>query len=120
MGERLSLTHSRALTHTHAHMHRQVVFASGYGDRSGHGASDMSEETLAVMQEVVEKALDALAYSLDAKSKGYKSAVLSALFLMNNYHYMVRGREWGRVGEGKRGLGDSELWFHIADGYKLS
>lgn len=58
---------------------RQLFQEFEKGDESG---SQLAAVTMRIMQ--------ALQTNLDGKSKQYKDAALTHLFLMNNIHYMVR------------------------------
>lgn len=51
---------------------------------------DGGEDTENHMASVTMRIMQALQTNLDGKSKQYKDAALTPLFLMNNLHYMVK------------------------------
>ncbi|KAK9122880.1 hypothetical protein Sjap_012482 [Stephania japonica] len=70
-------------------------------DKGGEANSQLANVTIKIMQ--------ALMNNLDGKSKQYKDAALTQLFLMNNIHYMVRSV---RRSEAKDLLGDDWVQIH--------
>ncbi|KAJ3077109.1 Exocyst complex component 7 [Podochytrium sp. JEL0797] len=75
----------------------------------GHGAANLSADNL---KQLCKDMLGLLFANLEAKAKGYKRAVLGNVFLMNNFHYVMK--QLKSMGPGV--LADSEVLFETAFG----
>eukprot|EP00842_Homolaphlyctis_polyrhiza_P006063 jgi/Hompol1/6458/HPOL_004987-RA len=54
---------------------------------------------VASFPEFVSKMIESLLTDLELKSKGYKKATLTTLFLLNNYHYILKAIKNCKLGE---------------------
>jgi exocyst complex protein 7 len=59
------------------------------GNANYMGKSD-SFVNISTFAHLVSRIIDALLIDIDIKSKGYKKSVFGAIFLLNNYHYILK------------------------------